>query len=290
MCSSDLVAARQVPEAAGLPAREYTPRQQYQQAREAMFAFGQEAAPISPRDRVMLAKQQAEVKNGKPVSDVRAGAGESSVSMPSGELQPTPRATTPTTTGLAGVEPTTGRPLAGEGRAPEVRTAPLSPFEQMIQQVAPESKTNLKEEKAKPKKQDAISRAEEYQRELNKKSRKGTAYMQGDLKGKATIQLADRITQGDLKGALQEIATSKQYTPLDNLVARRLLQSKTLPKIAIVSPEVTKGYPAQYDPNIDTVQITPGNIDSHTVLHETVHGFLHAMIRDRKSTRLNSSH
>jgi hypothetical protein len=107
----------------------------------------------------------------------------------------------------------------------------------------------------------------------------GKAALTGELKGKSTIDLADRITQKDLKGALQDIATSKQYTPLDNLVARRLLQSKTLPKVEIVSPEVTKGYPAQYDPNTDTVQITPGNIDSHTVLHETVHGFLHAMIR-----------
>jgi hypothetical protein len=100
-----------------------------------------------------------------------------------------------------------------------------------------------------------------------------------ELLGKSTIDLADRITQGDLKGALQDIANSKQYSQLDNLVAKRLLQAKTLPKVEIVSPEVTGGYPAQYDPNTDTVQITAGNIDSHTVLHETVHGFLHVMIR-----------
>jgi hypothetical protein len=110
-----------------------------------------------------------------------------------------------------------------------------------------------------------------------------TPKIEGELKGKATIQLADRITQGDLKGALQEIATSKQFTQLDNLVAKRLLQAKTLPKVEIVSLEVTKGYPAQYDPNTDTVQITAGNIDSHTVLHETVHGFLHAMIRNSEA-------
>jgi hypothetical protein len=110
-----------------------------------------------------------------------------------------------------------------------------------------------------------------------------TPKMEGDLKGKSTINLADRITQGDLKGALQDIATSDQYSLLDKLVAKRLLQAKTLPKVEIVSLEVTKGYPAQYDPNTDTVQITAGNIDSHTVLHETVHGFLHVMIRQSEA-------
>lgn len=124
-----------------------------------------------------------------------------------------------------------------------------------------------------------------------------TPKIQGELQGKATINLADRITQGDLKGALEEIATSDQYTPLDKLVAKRLLQAKTLPKVEIVSLEVTGGDPAQYNPNTDTVQITTGNIDSHTVLHETTHGFLHAMIRQSEAreakglggnTRLNS--
>jgi hypothetical protein len=110
-----------------------------------------------------------------------------------------------------------------------------------------------------------------------------TPKIQGELQGKATIDLADRITQGDLKGALQDIANSKQYSQLDNLVAKRLLQAKTLPKVEIVSLEVTGGYPAQYDPNTDTVQITAGNIDSHTVLHETVHGFLHVMIRQSEA-------
>ena len=99
-----------------------------------------------------------------------------------------------------------------------------------------------------------------------------------ELLGKSTIDLADRITQGDLKGALQDIATSKQYSPLDNLVAKRLLQAKSLPKVEVVPAESIEGS-AQYDPNTDTVQIAEGQIDSHTVLHETVHGFLHAMIR-----------
>jgi hypothetical protein len=110
-----------------------------------------------------------------------------------------------------------------------------------------------------------------------------TAKMEGELKGKSTPELVQLINNGNLKAALQEIATSDQYTLLDKLMAERLLQSKTLPKVEIVSLKVTDGYPAQYDPNIDAVQITAGNIDSHTVLHETVHGFLHAMIRQSEA-------
>jgi hypothetical protein len=283
------VSAREVPEAAGLPAREYTPRQQYQQAREAMFAFGQEAAPISPRDRAILAKQQYEAENG-PIPEVGAGTSEPSVSVPSGELQPTEGVGAPAATGLAGAEPVVRRPVAGKGTAGKAQPSALDPFAQMVQQVAPKGKAKLKAEET------PRVKAEEDLNDFLKRI-EDSVKLEGDLKGKATIELADRITQGDLKGALQEIATSKQFTPLDNLVAKRLLQAKTLPKVEIVSPEVTGGYPAQYDPNTDTVQITAGNIDSHTVLHETVHGFLHVMIRQSEAreakglggnTRLNS--
>jgi hypothetical protein len=168
----------------------------------------------------------------RTISDVGTRTGQPSISMPSGEFQPTPGLTASSVTGLDSIEPDVGGPIAGAGTSRKIGKAPV---------IRPE------------------------------------------LLGKTTIDLADRITQGDLKGALQDIATSKQYSKLDNLIAKRLLQAKTLPKVEIVSLEVTKGYPAQYDPNTDTVQITPGNIDSHTVLHETVHGFLHAMIRNSQA-------
>jgi hypothetical protein len=166
-----------------------------------------------------------------PVSDVGTRAGEPSVSMPSGELQPAAGITAPTAAGLAGTEPDVGGPIAGTGAA----------------------------RKAGP-----------------------TSVVRPELLGKSTIDLADRITQGDLKGALQELATSKQYSALDNLVAKRLLQAKTLPKVEVVPAGSIDGA-AQYDPNTDTVQIAEGQIDSHTVLHETVHGFLHAMIRNSQA-------
>ena len=165
------------------------------------------------------------------VSDVGAGAGQPSVSMPSGEFRPTPGLEASTAAGLAGAEPDVGGPIAGAGASRKAGPASV---------VRPE------------------------------------------LLGKSTIDLADRITQGDLKGALQELATSKQYSQLDNLVAKRLLQAKTLPKVEVVPAGSIDGS-AQYDPNTDTVQISEGQIDSHTVLHETVHGFLHAMIRNSQA-------
>jgi hypothetical protein len=161
------------------------------------------------------------------VSDVGAGTGQPSFSMPSGEFRPTPGLEASSVAGLAGAQPDVGGPLAGAGLAGKIGKA-------------------------------SVARPE--------------------LLGKTTIDLADRITQGDLKGALQDIATSKQYSQLDNLVAKRLLQAKSLPKVEVVPAGSIDGS-AQYDPNTDTVQIAEGQIDSHTVLHETVHGFLHAMIR-----------
>lgn len=270
------VPAREVPEAAGLPAREYTPRQQYQQAREAMFAFGQQAAPISPRDRAFLAKQQYEAENG-PVPEVGAGTSEPSVSLPSGELQPTGGVTAPATTGLASPLADVGRPAARTRPTGKAQPTSLDPFAQMVQQVAPEGKAKLKGEKV------ARFKADEDINDFIKRI-EDSVKLKGDLQGRATIELTDRITQGDLKGALQELATSKQFSPLDNLVAKRLLQSKSLPKVEIVDPSaIEDGAAAQYNPNTDTVQIAKGSVDSHTVLHETVHAFLHVMIRNSEA-------
>ena len=175
--------------------------------------------------------EQEPPSESRRVSNVGAGAGQPSISMPSGEFQPTPGLTASSVTGLDSVEPDVGGPIAGAGTSRKIGKASV---------IRPE------------------------------------------LLGKTTIDLADRITQGDLKGALQDIATSKQYSKLDNLIAKRLLQAKTLPKVEVVPAGSIDGS-AQYDPNTDTVQIAEGQIDSHTVLHETVHGFLHVMIRNSQA-------
>jgi hypothetical protein len=198
------VPAREVPEAAGLPAREYTARQQYQQAREAMFAFGQEAAPISPRDRAILAKQQYEAENG-PISDVGTGASEPSVSVPSGELESTAGTTTPAVTGLAGAEPVARRPAARKGPAGKAQPSALDPFAQMVQQVTPEDKPDLQAEK-KAKKKLGFGEVEKPA-----PTRKGTAY-------RTTGPNMDGMSVRDVQGVVNRIIDGWKNSPLIQVV------------------------------------------------------------------------
>ena len=99
--------------------------------------------------------------------------------------------------------------------------------------------------------------------------------------GKTTEKLITAVQRGDLAGALNAIKddTSNTFNILEKLVSKRLLANKgSLPKIEIVPVGTIKGGEAQYNPFTDTVQIHEGQVDSHTVLHETVHGFLHTLI------------
>lgn len=142
--------------------------------------------------------------------------------------------------------------------------------------------------------------------ELNKYERRGTAYneartaqqnakaaFQEELDqdenpkleridaGKTTDALINAVSAGNLNAALNAIAkdTSDTFNILEKLVSNRLLANKgSLPKIEIVPAGTIKDGAAQYNPFTDTVQINEGEVDSHTVLHETVHGFLHALI------------
>ena len=142
--------------------------------------------------------------------------------------------------------------------------------------------------------------------ELNKYERRGTAYSETLNKRQAAEKafkeeldqeegpLLERVKQGaktdalvaavqrnDLAGALNAIAkdTSDTFNILEKLVSNRLLANKgSLPKIEVVPAGTIKAGAAQYNPFTDTVQINEGEVDSHTVLHETVHGFLHTLI------------
>ena len=99
--------------------------------------------------------------------------------------------------------------------------------------------------------------------------------------GAKTDALVSAVQRGDLAGALNAISkdTSGTFNILEKLVSNRLLANKgSLPKIEIVPAGTVKGGDAQYNPFTDTVQINEGQVDSHTVLHETVHGFLHTLI------------
>jgi hypothetical protein len=108
--------------------------------------------------------------------------------------------------------------------------------------------------------------------------------------GATTEALVAAVRRGDLAGALNEIAkdTSDTFNILEKLVSNRLLANKgSLPKIEIVPAGTIKDGAAQYNPFTDTVQINEGEVDSHTVLHETVHGFLHTLIERFESGASN---
>ena len=105
--------------------------------------------------------------------------------------------------------------------------------------------------------------------------------VQREITGATSEKLTAAVQRGDLAGALIAIAkdTSDTFNVLEKLVSNRLLANKgSLPKIQIVPAGTIKGGDAQYNPFTDTVQINEGQVDSHTVLHETMHGFLHTLI------------
>jgi len=143
--------------------------------------------------------------------------------------------------------------------------------------------------------------------ELNKYERRGTAYndartaqqnakaafesdleqdegplVRREFKGQTTDALTNAVAVGNLNAALNAIAkdTSDTFNILEKLVSNRLLANKgTLPKVEVVPAGTIKDGAAQYNAFTDTVQINEGEVDSHTVLHETVHGFLHSLIQ-----------
>lgn len=110
-----------------------------------------------------------------------------------------------------------------------------------------------------------------------------------DLLGGVTPKLVSAVRAGNTRGALEEIVNDRTgaFNELEKLVARRLMQvTRTLPKIEVVDPAMLEGADGQYVPRTDTVQIAEGQVDSHTVLHELVHGYLHAYVTDFESGQI----
>jgi hypothetical protein len=100
------------------------------------------------------------------------------------------------------------------------------------------------------------------------------------VSGFTTPGLIAAAHRGSMARALNEIANNEKFAPLERMIARRLMENKmySLPKLQVVPKEQLGKADGQYDPMTDTVSIADGAVDSHTVLHEAVHGFLHAMI------------
>ena len=113
-----------------------------------------------------------------------------------------------------------------------------------------------------------------------------------DVIGGVTPNLIVAVFRGNVSEALNVIATdtSGAYTELDKEIAKRLnAAAGKLPKIQVVSREQLPDADGQYDPATDTVSLVNGAIDSHTFLHETLHGFLHSYITDFEDGTIESS-
>lgn len=237
---------------------------------------------------------QEELANvGEPVEAI-PGVVESSIPEPVVRRRATPTKTAGKAAGR-GVVPTggiAGLPAGREGNVPSA----LNPFAQLVEAIAPESKPDLVEEKTKPSKkafgqktsasevdatlarlevpEETSAETEELMRQLGIPPK----LERGATTGARNESLTSAANNGDLRGALNAIAkdTSGTFNPLEVQIAKRLLANKgSLPKIEVVANLDSSGL---YNPFTDTIQIKQGEVDSHTVLHEATHGFLHALI------------
>jgi len=132
----------------------------------------------------------------------------------------------------------------------------------------------------------AISAAQEKIKKIKAKMPK---VERDDVYGGVTPRLVMAVERGNTRAALQEIIDndSGAYNILEKLVARRLLSIRaTLPNIE-VAPKEQIGADGEYNPFTDTVRIAQGEIDSHTVLHELTHGYLHSAIQKYEAGAFN---
>jgi hypothetical protein len=111
-----------------------------------------------------------------------------------------------------------------------------------------------------------------------------------ELKGNTTPGLIAATHKGSVTYALSEIANGKGFSPLEQLIAKRLLSNKrySLPKIKIVPAGSLGKADGQYDPYTDSISIVEGAVDSHTILHEAVHGFVHSLITKFESGEISN--
>jgi hypothetical protein len=153
--------------------------------------------------------------------------------------------------------------------------------------LSPEDKANVdaqvKSLKAQEKKgQDFLSKlnAEQYQIRDYASGLKTPPEVRRVVSGLTTPGLIAAAHRGSLARALNEIANNEKFSPLERAIARRLMENKmySLPKFQVVPKSQLGQADGQYDPQTDTISIAEGAVDSHTVLHEAVHGYVHALI------------
>jgi hypothetical protein len=153
--------------------------------------------------------------------------------------------------------------------------------------LSPKDKANVdaqvKSLKAQEKKgQDFLSKlnAEQYQIRDYASGLKTPPEVRRVASGFTTPGLIAAAHRGSLARALNEIVNNEKFSPLERAIARRLMENKmySLPKLQVVPKSQLGQADGQYDPQTDTISIAEGAVDSHTVLHEAVHGYVHALI------------
>jgi hypothetical protein len=107
-----------------------------------------------------------------------------------------------------------------------------------------------------------------------------TAEAKGEMFGGTTPAFMANVLRGDLRGALNDVVkdNSGEFTALEKEVSKKLLQAKTLPSLVVVDKLPNNALGA-YVNNEDTVYIPEYALNSHPVLHETVHGHTLTLIR-----------
>lgn len=117
-------------------------------------------------------------------------------------------------------------------------------------------------------------------KEVIAKNKSETSKLEAVEKGSGgtTPKLMAHMLRGDLRGALREIVndTTGAFTAFDKLIAKRLLMNDSLPALHVV--EELDGH-GTYNNGTDVVTIRQDSLESHTLLHEALHGFTVSYIR-----------
>jgi hypothetical protein len=116
-----------------------------------------------------------------------------------------------------------------------------------------------------------------------------TAEAKGEMFGGTTPAFMANVLRGDLRSALNDVVkdTSGEFTALEKEVSKKLLQAKTLPSLVVVDKLPNNALGA-YVNNEDTVYIPEYALNSHPVLHETVHGHTLTLIRSALNNEVSN--
>ena len=116
-----------------------------------------------------------------------------------------------------------------------------------------------------------------------------TAEAKGEMFGGTTPAFMANVLRGDLRGALNDVVkdNSGEFTALEKEVSKKLLQAKTLPSLVVVDKLPNNALGA-YVNNEDTVYIPEYALNSHPVLHETVHGHTLTLIRSALKNKISN--